>query len=337
MAERAMRRVGLVCAGVVMAMAAGMVGCERRQDTPSIEVDGSSTVYPIMTLTAEWFEEKHAPRVTVTSSGTGAGFSKFLADQAANRIDISDASRPIKPTERERAEKLGVEFIELPIAYDGVAVVVNPANSFCDDLTLDELQRIWKEGSTITNWSEVRDGFPDRPITRYGPTGDSGTYEYFTEVVNGKARSITEDYAPSQTTQIVQAVTGDEGAIGFFGYSYYKASEDRLKLVAVARAGGDPIKPSTETINDLSYPLARPLFIYVSKEAAQRTAIKEFVNFFFDNAERILTHENVNYVPLSDKLYQQVRDRFENLTTGTVYPTVESHSKSLYELYGISH
>jgi phosphate transport system substrate-binding protein len=337
--------VWVVLAGLMV----GLSGCEGGDSatgnnangdalTGKVKIDGSSTVFPIMQLAAELFMEAN-PKVLVSvgRSGSGAGFKKFLDATEELRTDIADASRCIKSSEVEKAAEMGVEFVEVPVAYDGIAVVVHPSNTFVDYLTVEELHAIWGPDSTIDNWQDVRPGFPDQPLKLYGPTGDSGTYEYFTHAINGEARACRQDYAPSATIQVVQGVAGDKNALGFFGFSYYVASADRLKLVAVKDGEGPEIKPSFETIADQSYkPLSRPLFIYVNKAAAQRKEVSALLDYFFDHAKTIVENENVNYIGLSDKLYAAMRQRIKDGVTGTVYSSMDDETKSLYDLYGVA-
>jgi len=305
----------------------------------TIRVDGSSTVYPITAAAAELFgEQQPKVHVTVGISGTGGGFKKFLEEKAELRTDIQDASRPITATELERANKLGVEFIELAIAYDGIAVVVHPSNKFCDHLTVAELKKIWEPESKVKNWKDVRPGFPDLPLKLYGPGTDSGTFDYFTEVIVGKAKACRADFMPSEDDNVlVKGVEGDAGALGYFGFSYYEANKGRLNLLAIDNGDGQPVKPSVETVRKLTYrPLARPLFLYVNKPALSRPEVRAFVDFYLANARKIVEHPRVNYIALSDKLYAAVRARLEKGMTGTLYAAPDSHVKSLYELYGIT-
>jgi phosphate transport system substrate-binding protein len=333
----------LLAIGAVCWVAASAVPDSFAQDAKTlsgtIRVDGSSTVYPITAAAAELFAEQQPKvHVTVGISGTGGGFKKFLEEKAELRTDIQDASRPITATELERAGKLGVEFIELPIGYDGIAVVVHPGNKFCAHLTLAELKKIWEPNSKINNWKDVRPGFPDLPLKLYGPGPDSGTFDYFTEVVVGKAKACRADFMPSEDDNVlVKGVEGDAGALGYFGYSYYEANKRRLNLLAIDNGDGRPVKPSFETVRRLTYrPLARPLFLYVNQAALARPEVKAFVGFYLTNAKKIVEHPRVNYIALSDKLYAAVRARLEKGTAGTIYTAPDSHSKSLYELYGVT-
>lgn len=286
----------------------------------SVKLDGSSTVAPITMATAELFMAEHPRvRVTVGISGTGGGFKKFLADRADLRTDISDASRPIKASERARAAKLGVRFVEIPIGMDGVAIMVHPSNKFCDYLTVEELKKIWRPDSSITQWSQVRKGFPDLPIKLYAPTSDNGTFDYFTEAICGDGGASRSDYMASVTPNVlVQGIAGDRGSLGYFSYSYYSANKDKLKLVAVKSGPGKPVAPSLDIIRSGSYtPLSRPLFLYVNTDSYQKPAVKAFLGYFFDHAVSILENPRVNYVALSDKFYRLDRERLDNGKTGS--------------------
>lgn len=313
------------------------------QQTPplsgTVKIDGSSTVYPITAAAAEMFGEVQPKvQVTVGISGTGGGFKKFLDAKAELRTDISDASRPIKPTELAKAREVGVEFIEFPIAYDGIAVMVNPQNNWCDTLTLAELKRIFEPDSKIANWKDIRPGFPDAPLKIYAPSSDNGTYDYFVEaVIGGDAKTLRFDsvYSASATqTANVQGIAGDRGALGFFGFSYYENNRDRLKLLAIDNGDGQPLKPSLDAIRANTYrPLSRPLFLYVNRKAADRPEVSAFVLFLLKNAAKIVEHPKVGYVALPVSLYEIAQKRFEKRVTGTVYPDEHVVHRPLTEVY----
>jgi phosphate transport system substrate-binding protein len=272
----------------------------------AVRLDGSSTVFPIAEAIAEEFlAASPGVRVTVGASGTGGGFSKFMAGET----DINNASRPVKPEEIELGKTKGVEYVELAVAYDGLSVVVNPANTFVDFLTIAELKLIWEPGSTVDSWNDVRPEWPDQPLRLYGAGTDSGTFDYFTEVVTGKTGAARPDYTASEDDNIlVQGVAGDEGALGFFGFAYYEASADQLKLVPID-GGTGPLAPSVATINDGSYsPLSRPLFIYVSKSSAARPEVRAFVDFFLEMAPAIAA--DVGYVSLPTEMYEAGKSAF---------------------------
>ncbi|MGD2108445.1 MAG: PstS family phosphate ABC transporter substrate-binding protein [Phycisphaerae bacterium] len=300
--------------------------------TGRIKIDGSSTVAPITMATAELFQQEHPKvRVTVGISGTGGGFKKFLDQSHDLRTDISDASRAIKQKEIERAENLGVSYIEIPIGIDGIAVMVHPSNAFCDYLTVDELKRIWEPGSAITSWRQVRPGFPDLPLKLYGPDTDSGTFDYFTKAIVGKERASRSDYTGSASDNVlVQGIAGDPGALGYFGYSYYEANKSKLKLVGVDNNNGEPIKPSLDIIRGGTYePLSRPMFLYVNTEAYSRPEVKAFLQFFHENAPRIVEHPTVNYVALSPAIYEMNMNRLRSGKTGSAMAAAKAAGEKL--------
>ncbi|HLT02728.1 MAG TPA: PstS family phosphate ABC transporter substrate-binding protein [Geminicoccaceae bacterium] len=288
-----------------------------------IQIDGSSTVYPITEAMAEEFQAATGGkyRVTVGISGSGGGFKKFCRGET----HISDASRPIKESERAACAEAGIEFIELPVALDALTVTVNPNNDWVDYLTVDELKKIWEPAAqgVIDNWSEVREGFPDRPLTLYGAGVDSGTYDYFTEAVVGQEGASRGDFTASEDDNVlVQGISTDPNALGFFGLAYYVENQNRLKAVPIQPpGGGDPVLPSLESARDGSYqPLSRPIFIYVSRQAAdQREAVRQFVEFYLDPENAELLVEEVGYVPLPTEAYQLALRNFQERNTGTAF------------------
>lgn len=312
---------GLACMSL-LAGCGGEQGANQADGlSGTVKIDGSSTVAPISMAAAELFNEKHpAVRVTVGVSGTGGGFKKFLDEQPALRTDINDASRPIRPVELERASSLGIEFIELPVALDGIAVVVNSRNNFVDYLTVEELKRIWSPGSQVKNWREVRDGFPDLPLKLYGPGTDSGTFDYFTEAIVGKEKSSRSDFTMSEDDNVlVQGVEGDAGAMGYFGFSYYESNRDKLKLVAVGPDAKSAVKPTLANIRSGEYqPLSRPLFMYINRQSLQRPPVSAFLDFFIKNAPDVVEHPKVNYVALTPEAYKVVTERLAKGLTGSV-------------------
>jgi phosphate transport system substrate-binding protein len=260
----------------------------------TVKVDGSSTVAPIMMAAAEMYQAKEPKvRVTVGISGTGGGFKKF----ARGEIDISDASRPILAKEIEECKKNGIEFIELPIAFDALTVMVNPNNSWVDHLTVAELKKMWEPGAQgkVTNWNQIRPGFPDAPLKLYGAGSDSGTFDYFTEAIVGKAKSSRGDYAGSED------------------------DKDKLKAVPIIAApGAKAVGPSPETVIDGSYqPLSRPIFIYVNKKSLERAEVKEFVEFYLSHGETLA--RDVKYVPLPSVAYKKGLERLAGQKTGTIF------------------
>lgn len=280
-----------------------------------IKIDGSSTVFPISEAMAEEFmRENPGVRVTVGTSGTGGGFKKFMAKET----DLSNASRPIKTEESEGAAKNGVEFIEVPVAYDGLSVVVHPKNTWATCLTMAELNKIWAPGSKVNNWSQVRAGFPSEPIKLYGAGTDSGTFDYFTDAVNGKEGASRADYTASEDDNtLVTGVAGDVGAMGYFGYAYYAENKDKLTLVSID--GGDGcVAPSPETINTGTYqPMSRPLFLYVRKDAAERPEVKAFLRYYLKEGRELV--KSVGYIPLPDKAYELAQSRLDKGVTGSLF------------------
>ena len=266
----------------------------------TIEIDGSSTVFPITEAVAEEFRKEN-PRVQVNVgvSGTGGGFKRFTGGET----DISDASRPIKQSEAEAAIANGITYYELRVGTDGLSVLANPRNDFASCLTMEELKHIWEPGSTINNWNRVRADFPDERIRLYGPDTDSGTFDYFTEEVMGEAQLSRSDYTASADDNVLaQGIAGDRYALGYFGYAYYAENTDKLQLVAVD-SGDGCVTPSAETIGSGDYsPLSRPLFIYVNKASLDRPEVEAFVKFYMEHGAQ-LTRE-VGYIPEDASVYQ---------------------------------
>jgi phosphate transport system substrate-binding protein len=315
----------VACAAVVSLAACGKQDSGSATDTQptqstlsgTIRIDGSSTVLPISEAVAEEFAKAH-PKVqpTVGKSGTGGGFKKF----ANGEIDITGASRPIREEEDALCKKNGIEYIEIPVAYDAMAVVVNPQNTWCDSLTVAELKKIWEPAAQgkIVNWSQVRPGFPNERLVLFGAGTDSGTFDYFTAAIVGKEKASRGDYTGSEDDDVlVQGVSRTKGGLGYFGLAYYENNQDKLKLVAIDNGSG-PVKPSRETVLNGTYqPLARPLFIYVSVKALERPEVAEFVRFYIQNAGKLA--EEVGYIGLPEKVYALVQERVERRITGSVF------------------
>jgi phosphate transport system substrate-binding protein len=283
----------------------------------AIKIDGSSTVYPITEAIAEEFSDA-APkvRVTVGVSGTGGGFKRF----ATGETDISNASRPIKKEEAEHAKEGKVDFIEIPVAYDGLSIVVNPKNTWVEKLTIDDLKRIFLDGSTVSTWSDVNPAWPDVPLKIFSPGTDSGTFDYFKEIVASKDDAIRSDMSVSEDDNIlVRGVTGDEGAIGFFGCAYYFENKEKLRIVPIVNPkSGKAVTPSATTIEDGSYaPFSRPLFIYVARQSADRPEVEAFVKFYLDKAPDLVTE--VGYVKLPAAMYDRARANYTNRRLGTQF------------------
>jgi phosphate transport system substrate-binding protein len=286
-----------------------------------VQVDGSSTVFPISEAVAEEFQKANPNvRVTVGISGTGGGFQKFCRGET----DISDASRPIRPAEIEACQKAGIEYIELPIAYDGLAVVVNPKNAWAETITVDELKILWSPEAQgkILRWNQVRPSWPNREIRLFGAGVDSGTYDYFTEAVVGKEGASRGDFTSSEDDNVlVQGVGSDELALGFIPFAYVEQNQGRLKLVPVDDAkadnGSGAIAPSAETVRNGTYqPLSRPLFIYVARKAADKPEIQRFVDAFFTSAELV---REVGYVELTPQIYELAKKHFVERRVGTAF------------------
>ncbi len=288
----------------------------------SLSIDGSSTVYPITEAVAEEFQKANpSARVTVGISGTGGGFKKFCNGET----DISDASRPIKPTEVDACKAKGIDYIELPIAYDGLAVLVNPKNSWATCMTVSELKTLWQPEAQnkVEKWSQVRPGWPDKDIHLFGPGVDSGTYDYFTEAVVGKEHSSRGDFQSSEDDNVlVQGIANDPLAIGFFGFAYYEENRGKLKLLGIddekSENGTGCVQPSAATVENGTYqPLSRPLFIYVKKSVADTPMVKAFVKSYTQNAPTLV--REVGYIPFAPDAYQMVQARFDKGVTGSLF------------------
>ncbi len=331
---RKCRGGSIVALAAVAFITGSALGQEKLSGT--VRLDGSSTVAPITMATAEMFmAEQPNVRVTVGISGTGGGFKKFLDDKPGLRTDISDASRSIKGKELERAERLGIEFIEVPIGIDGIAVMVHPSNTFAEYLTVEDLNRIWVPGSSITNWSQVRKGFPDLPLKLYGPGTDSGTFDYFTKAICGKEKASRSDYTASESDNVlVRGIAGDRGSLGYFGYSYYAANRGKLRLVAIDNNNGTPVEPNLDVIRGGTYkPLSRPMFLYVNKAGYRRPEVRAFLDFFFKNARSIVEHPRVNYVALSDEMYAIGRRRLDTGKVGSAMAAAGENTANLKEVF----
>ncbi len=279
-----------------------LVGCGGSKQGTGLKgevlIDGSSTVAPISQAVAEEFSKENSDvNVSVGISGTGGGIKKFVSGE----IDIADASRAMKPEELASAKKNGIEFIELKIGLDGITIVGNPENTWAQNLTTEDLKKIWADGSTIKTWKDVNPAWPAEPIKLYGPDQDSGTYDYFIEEILGKDGKIRKDYSPSSDdNQLVQGVEGDKGALGYFGYAYYLEQKDKLKAFSV-----NGILPSDETVKNGTYkPLSRPLYLYINKKSfAEKAQVKSFIQFYIKNATELV--KSSGYVPLDDYSAQE--------------------------------
>ena len=283
-----------------------------------VRVDGSSTVYPITEAVAEEFQKakKQQIKVTVGISGTGGGFKKFCRGDT----DISGASRPILKGEMEECRKAGVEYYELPVAFDALTVVVNPKNTFIKQLTVAELKKIWEPAAQgkVTRWNHANTQWPDQPMKLFGPGADSGTFDYFTEAVVGKAKSSRGDFTASEDDNVlVQGVSRDVNGLGYFGYAYYVENKDKLKAVPIVNDKGKAVAPSMEAVEAGAYALSRPIFIYVSARALEKPEVKEFVQYYMQHGGPLA--KEVKYVPLPAKSYQIAWDHVQKGKKGTVF------------------
>lgn len=282
-----------------------------------IRADGSSTVFPITEAVAEQFQKANrGVRVTVGTSGTGGGFRKFCNGET----DISNASRPILAAEMQACRAKNIRYIELPVAFDALTVVVNPQNNWAQNLTVAELKKIWEPAAQgkITNWNQVRSGFPNAPLRLFGPGTASGTFDYFTEAIVGKAKSSRGDFTASEDDNVlVQGVSRDRNALGYFGLAYYERNKNRLKAVGINNGRG-PILPSVQTVKNGSYqPLSRPMFIYVSDKAAARPEVKQFITFMMNQGSGIVSR--VGYIPLNPQAYRTALGHFNKPKFGTIF------------------
>jgi phosphate transport system substrate-binding protein len=290
---------------------------QRAQAQAAIKIDGSSTVFPISEAYAEEFQiqKRGKVRVTVGVSGTGGGFKKFCRGET----DISNASRPISAEEMEACRKAGIKYMELPIAFDALTVVVNPQNTWAKTLTVADLRKMWEPAAQgrITTWNQVNPKFPKDKLMLFGPGADSGTFDYFTEAVNGKAKASRGDYTASEDDNtLVQGVENNKGALGYFGFAYYSAHKDKLTAVAID-AGKGAVAPSLENVTNATYsPLSRPLFIYVRDTSAQRPEIKEFVRFALSRGDLV---SETGYLPLPKQAYAIAQQHFDGAKLGSVF------------------
>lgn len=297
----------------------------------TVKVDGSSTVYPITEAVAEEYQKakKNAVRVTVGISGTGGGFKKFCRGE----IDIADASRPITKSEMEICAKAGIKYVEMPVAFDALTVVLHPSNTFAANLKPEQLKAMWEPAAQgkITNWKQIDPSFPDLPLKLYGPGADSGTFEYFTEATVGKAKSSRGDYTASEDDNVlVQGVSRDKGGLGYFGFAYYIENAGKLKAASIWN-GKAFVAPAAAAVEDGSYvPLARPIFIYANADSLKKPEVKEFIEFYMKHGAK-LTSE-VKYVALPAKIYEANIDHVNKMKTGTVFGGVNEVGVKIDEL-----
>jgi phosphate transport system substrate-binding protein len=300
------------CMTLVMALAVPQAAAQI------VQIDGSSTVFPITEAVAEEFQKakKGKVKVTVGIAGTGGGFKKFCRGET----DISDASRPILKQEMDICKSAGIEYFELPIAYDALTVMVNPKNDWVSSMTVAELKKIWEPSAQgkVTNWNQVRSNWPNAPLKLFGAGADSGTFDYFTEAIVGKAKSSRGDFTASEDDNVlVQGISNDKNALGYFGFAYYVENQKKLKAVAID-GGKGPVLPSPKTVEDGTYqPLSRPIFIYVAKKAMDKPEVKEFVEFYLKNAPALV--KQVKYVALPQSAYDTGFEHLKKGKIGTVF------------------
>jgi phosphate transport system substrate-binding protein len=315
------RYSGLAAAFVAGALILTACGGDNNQDAAasdggssdlsgSVKVDGSSTVAPLSTAAAEFFaEEQPKVQVTVGTAGTGGGFEKFCAGET----DISDASRPIDDDEAAICKQKGIEYVEVPVANDALTVVVSKDNTFAKCLTTAQLKKIWEPKSKVKNWNQVDPSFPDLELELFGPGTDSGTFDYFTDAINGEEGASRSDYSPSEDDNvIVQGVSGSEGGLGYFGFTYFEENIDKLTAVEID-SGDGCVAPSAATAQDGTYtPLARPLFIYPSKASAQKPQVKAFLKFYGDNDAEIA--KDAKFIPLNEEQRTEMQTALASVT-----------------------
>ena len=327
-----------------LAIAGSLVGCGRSERGPEsevapggpaapnvelqgkVEIDGSSTVYPISEAAASEFQDRF-PNVSVVVgvSGTGSGFDRFTQGET----DVSDASRPIRSEEFQAAQQAGVKFVELPVAYDGLTLVVHPENDWVDQLTLEEIRKIFTAEGSAETWADVREGWPDEEINIFAPGTASGTFDYFQEVVAGEEGSLRSDMSTSEDDNVlVTGVAGSPHSIGFFGVAYYEENQGKLKSVAVVNPeSGEAVSPTAEAIESGEYaPFSRPLFIYVNARSLARPEVKRFVSFYLENAGDMA--EQTGYVALPQSVYDRATEHARKRITGTHYLTAEGEKRS---------
>ena len=304
---------------LVAALSVAAVDCAKDEGT--VHIDGSSTVFPIMSAVGAQFQKTELTKVAIAVSGTTGGFRKFCAGET----DITGASRPIEASEEDACKKNGIEYVEVPIGYDGLSLLVNSKNDWAHDITVAELKKLWEPDAqgNITKWSQVRAGWPDREIHLYGAGTDSGTYDYFTDAIVGKEHSSRTDYTSSEDDDVlVKGVAGDVLALGFFGYMYYAKNKDKLNVLAVDDAnpnnGAGPITPSPESIQNGTYqPLSRPLFVYAAEKSLGRAQVAAFMNFYLERGWKLVGQ--VGYVPLPASAYAFGMARVSARTTGSLF------------------
>ena len=315
-----------------LVLAAALAAGPALAQAPIVKIDGSSTVYPITEAVAEEFQKakRGAVRVTVGISGTGGGFKKFCRGE----IDVADASRPILKKEMQACKEAGIEYIELPVAFDALTVVVNPKNGFIQQLTIAEMKKMWEPAAQgkVTHWHQVNPGWPNQAMTLFGPGADSGTFDYFTEAVVGKSKSSRGDFTASEDDNVlVQGVSRNANALGYFGFAYYVENRDKLKAVPIVNEKGQAVLPSMEAVEKGIYsPLSRPIFIYVSARSLEKPHLREFVEYYLTQGAALA--REVKYVPLPDSAYQTALQHVRNGKRGTVFGGVAEVGVTVEEL-----
>jgi phosphate transport system substrate-binding protein len=315
-----MKRSGMKVFSAAALVAAACASGQAFAQAQTVKVDGSSTVFPVTEAVAEDFQKanKGKVRVTVGISGTGGGFKKFCRGET----DFSNASRPILKAEMDECRKNGVEYVEMPVAYDALTVVVNPKNTFIKSMTVAELKKIWEPGAQgkVTHWNQVNASWPNQPIKLFGAGSDSGTFDYFTEAIVGKAKSSRGDYTASEDDNVlVQGVQRDVNALGYFGFAYYAENSAKLKAVPIVEKEGKPaVAPAMDTVLNGSYqPLARPIFIYANVKSLSRPEVRQFAEFYNKHGEKLA--REVKYVPLPAKAYSHNLESLAKMTKGTKF------------------
>jgi phosphate transport system substrate-binding protein len=317
---------------VTAALVVGATALAAPVHAQLVKIDGSSTVFPVTEAVAEDFQKakKGAMKVTVGISGTGGGFKKFCRGET----DISNASRPILKAEMAECQKAGIDYYELPVAFDALTVVVNPKNSFVRQLTVAEMKKMWEPAAQgkVTRWNQVNPAWPDAPMKLFGPGADSGTFDYFTEAVVGKSKSSRGDFTASEDDNVlVQGVSRDVNGLGYFGYAYYIENKDKLKAVPIVNEKGQAVEPSMEAVLQGSYsPLARPIFVYVNAKALGRPEVREFVEYYMKNGAKLA--REVKYVPLPDAAYKTAWEHVQKGKKGTVFGGVAEAGVTIEEL-----
>ncbi|HHP7244304.1 MAG TPA: PstS family phosphate ABC transporter substrate-binding protein [Elainellaceae cyanobacterium] len=327
-----LNRLTLVGAAAVAVSGVGF--SSSAASAQSIAIDGSSTVFPISEAMAEeYMSDNPGTQITVGVSGTGGGFEKFCNGET----DISNASRPIKPTEMEACMANGIEYVEIPVAYDAITVVIHPENDWATEMTVEQLQTLWDPAAqgTITSWSDIEPSWPDSEISLYGPGTDSGTFDYFTDEIVGEEGASRADYTASEDDNIlVLGVARDPNALGYFGYAYFDNNRDQLRAVAID-SGDGPVLPSSRSVNNGTYtPLSRPIFIYVSADSAQRAEVQSFVEYYLSNTAGIVPE--VGYVALSEEAYSLGQSLLSDLSVGTVYQANETSGLDIEDVMQMS-